>query len=160
MREKFIDDLRSIEMVPDKSIRIVLPGDVLFDTGQTDLKPAAKDSLREIAEVLARFPYVVNVVGHTDGTPMHSDRIATNWELSTIRACAVARFLIEEMKLPEERFYVSGYAHNQPIYPNDSMKNRAANRRVEIIITRELPFGRRGYLRELPLGEVGNETTR
>ncbi len=152
MRDKLFSDLRSIEFGPDQAVRIVLPGDVLFDTGQLELRATARDSLREIADLLKRFPYMVNVVGHTDAAPSNSERYGTNWELSSLRACAVARFLMEEMKLPEERFYVSGYAHIKPAYSDDTIENRAANRRVEILITRDLPFGRHGRLRELPLG--------
>ncbi|OPZ02827.1 MAG: putative lipoprotein YiaD precursor [candidate division BRC1 bacterium ADurb.BinA364] len=122
-------------------MRIVLTGDVLFDTGQADLRPAARQSLRTIAEILRRTPYVVNVVGHTDNVPMSSPRYPSNWELSTARACQVARFLIDEMGLPGDRFFVSGHSYFQPVKPNDTASNRAANRRVEIIITKDRPRG-------------------
>jgi chemotaxis protein MotB len=84
---------------------------------------------------------MVNVVGHTDNLPIHSDQFPTNWELSTLRACQVARFLIEEMKLPSQRFFVTGHAYHQPIKSNETAGGRAANRRVEIIITRTRPTG-------------------
>ncbi|MFZ5571663.1 MAG: OmpA/MotB family protein [Thermodesulfobacteriota bacterium] len=156
MQDKWFADLQSLELGSNQAVRIILPGDVLFASGQSELKPDARNSLRQIAGLLGNFPYMVNVVGHTDATPTNSTRFGTNWELSSLRACAVARFLIEEMKLPEERFYVSGYAHIQPMYTDTSEESRAANRRVEILITRELPYARRGHLRELPLGGAYN----
>jgi chemotaxis protein MotB len=138
------DDLRSIvsvELVSDRAVRIILTGDVLFDTGRADLKSKAAASLKRIASVIRQTPYMVNVVGHTDNVPIHSETFQTNWELSVARACVVCRFMIEQMGIPAERFYVSGHALYQPVKPNDNDENRAANRRVEIIISKERPYG-------------------
>ncbi|MFC1524327.1 flagellar motor protein MotB [Thermodesulfobacteriota bacterium] len=124
-------------MASDRTLRIILTGDLLFDLGKADLKPAAKRSLMKIAEIIQRSTYNVNVVGHTDSIPIHNERFDTNWELSLIRAAAVARFLTEELKISPRRFMVSGFSYFQPLRPNDSAENRALNRRVEIIISRE-----------------------
>jgi len=141
VKAKDLEHFASVELVPDKAVRIILTGDLLFDTGKADLKPKARWLLETIAEIIRQVPYMVSVVGHTDNVPIHSDKFPTNWELSAIRACEVARFLIEEMRIPAERFYVSGHSYHQPVNPNDTAKNRAANRRVEIIITKERPYG-------------------
>ena len=82
---------------------------------------------------------MINVVGHTDSMPMYSERFPSNWELSVARASSVARFLMDEMELPGRQFVVSGYAFYRPVRPNNTVANRAANRRVEIIISRQLP---------------------
>jgi len=134
-----LEDFASVDLAPDLSVRIVLTGDVLFDPGAADLKEASRRSLAKIADLLRRTPYMVNVVGHTDDAPIHTDRFPSNWELSTARAGAVARFLIERTGLPADRFYVTGRAANQPVLRNTSEANRATNRRVEIVITKNLP---------------------
>jgi chemotaxis protein MotB len=139
-----LEDFASVELVPDKAVRIILAGDLLFDTGEADLKPEARRSLEGIAAIIRQVPYMVNVVGHTDNVPIHSEKFPTNWELSAIRACEVARFLIEDMGIPGKRFYISGHSYLQPVKPNNSVKNRPANRRVEVIITKERPYGRPG----------------
>ncbi len=128
----------SIEVVPDKTMRIILTGDLLFYTGQADLSRKARNSLTKIADVIKDTPYMINVIGHTDNQPMHSSRFATNWELSVVRASSVARFLIEKMGMDEKQFIVSGYGSNRPRRPNTNVINRAANRRVEIIISKRL----------------------
>lgn len=128
-----------VDLVKDQAVRIVLPADLLFDVGRADLKAEAVNSLIDVAELIKKTPYMVNVVGHTDNVPIHSEKFTTNWELSAIRACVVARFLIEEMKIPTYRFYVTGHSYNQPLKANDSVKHRTENRRVEIIITKEIP---------------------
>ena len=116
-----------------------MTGDLLFDSGKADLKREASKDLAKIAAVLRKSPLMVNVVGHTDDMPIHSKLYPSNWELSLARAGVVARFLIEEMGLPAKRFYVSGYAANRPVRRNDTPENRAANRRVEIVVTKNLP---------------------
>jgi len=139
IRLRNISDIGTVEIQEDKAVRVILPGDLLFDAGRADLKTSSLFTLREVADALRITDYRVNVVGHTDNIPMHSENYATNWELSTARACAVARFLTEKMKLSPLRFYVSGYAYLQPVAPNDTPKNQAANRRVELILTRKRP---------------------
>ncbi len=130
-------EIADIDLVPDRAVRIVLTGDLFFDRGQAELKPTAREALRRVAELLGQNSYRVNVIGHTDSTPIHSDTFPTNWELSSARACGVARFLIEEMGLSGERFTVSGDSYYHPLHANDSAGHRAANRRVEIVITKE-----------------------
>jgi chemotaxis protein MotB len=144
IRLRHLTEIGSVELEPDKAVRIVLPGDLLFDTGSSDLKPSSLDTLREVGDAIRITDYRVNVVGHTDSTPMYSEKIATNWELSALRACTVARFLVEQMGLSPSRFYISGYAYLQPVAPNDSPAGRAANRRVELVLTRDIPVAENG----------------
>lgn len=139
--EKFrletLSERDQVALIEDQAVRIILPADLLFDTGRADLKRRAIGSMEKVAAVIRNSDDVINVVGHTDDVPIHSAQFATNWELSVLRACQVARFLIERMKIPAERFQVSGHSYYQPARPNDSMENRAENRRVEIILTQK-----------------------
>jgi len=134
-----LEKFASIDLVPDKTMRIILTGDLLFATGMAELSFSARDSLRKIADIIKRTPYIINIVGHTDNIPMNSDKYATNWELSVARASRVTRFLIEDMNMNPNQFVVSGYGPYRPIKLNTNAHNRAANRRVEIIISRKLP---------------------
>ncbi len=133
-----LDNFASIELVPDKTMRIILTGDLLFYTGQADLSNKARKSLKKLTRVIKDLPYMINVIGHTDNLPMHSSRFASNWELSVVRASSVARFLISEMKMNPNQFVVSGYGSTRPRRPNTNTANRALNRRVEIIISKRL----------------------
>jgi chemotaxis protein MotB len=136
-----LSSVSSVELVPDKAVRIILRSDLLFDLGKANIKEDAKASLREVAQVLRQTEYMVNVVGHTDDLSINTEEFPSNWELSTARACQVARFLMKDMNIAEEKFYVTGHAFYQPVKPNTDEMNRAANRRVEIIITKERPYG-------------------
>jgi chemotaxis protein MotB len=129
----------AIDIVPDKTMRIILTGDLLFDLGETELSEVAKNSLEKITAVIQHTPYMINIVGHTDNVPMRSNKFKSNWELSLARASTVARFLIDDTGMNPNQFVVSGYSSYRPIAPNTTAENRAENRRVEIIISKRLP---------------------
>ena len=134
-----LEKFASVELIPDKTMRIVLTGDLLFPSGRAELTREAKISLRKLIPIIRRTPYMINVIGHTDSMPMHSARFSSNWELSTARAGRVARFLIEQGHIPASHFVVTGYSYYRPVKPNTTAANRRANRRVEIIISKEPP---------------------
>ena len=134
-------DAVKVDMAVDQSVRIVLTGDLLFDPGQAELKPTAAETMAKVGYIIKQTPYMVNVVGHTDSVPIHSAKFPTNWELSLARASRVARFFIEQRGIPGKRFYVTGHSYYRPLAPNNSVRNREMNRRVEVIITKEMPGG-------------------
>ncbi len=137
LSKKTFKDTASVELIDNKAVRITLSNDLLFEVGQVDLKPAAKKNLNEVAKVLKQTSYIINVVGHTDNTPIHTDQFPTNWELSAIRACVVVRYLSENFEISANRFFISGYSYHKPVKLNNSIENRIKNRRVEIIILKK-----------------------
>ncbi|MCL2790386.1 MAG: OmpA family protein [Desulfobulbus sp.] len=139
LEDENLERFASVELVPDKTMRIILTGDLLFDSGQTELTRNAINSLRKLSGIIQKTPYMINVIGHTDDRPVKNARYPSNWELSLARASRVARFLIEETKLPPTQFAVSGYSSFKPILPNTSKDNRKVNRRVEVVLSKELP---------------------
>lgn len=133
-----LEKFAAVDLIPDKTMRIILTGDLMFTTGHAKLTKVSLTSLEKLASAIRQTPYMINVVGHTDNVPMYSGRFTSNWELSVARASTVARFLIEEMGMNPTQFVVSGYASYRPIVPNTTSTNRAKNRRVEIIISKRL----------------------
>jgi outer membrane protein OmpA-like peptidoglycan-associated protein len=110
-----------------------LQGDVLFDAGQSTLRPAAQAALDKVASVLAQFPSAkVEIEGHTDskGTP------PSNLELSENRALAVQEYLKKRAELAGIHFTTRGRGETKPIAPNDTDEGRQQNRRVEITVTK------------------------
>ncbi|NLX18718.1 MAG: OmpA family protein [Desulfobulbus sp.] len=134
-----LERFASVELIPDKTMRIILTGDLLFNSGQAELTPHAMESLQKITTIIKKTPYMINVIGHTDDRPVRTARYPSNWELSLARASRVARFLIDESSLPADQFSVSGYSSFRPVVPNTSEENRRINRRVEIVLSKELP---------------------
>ncbi len=150
LSDEALTEFASVELVPDQTVRIVLTGDLLFDSGEAALKEEAKLSLAKVAQVLKASRYAINVVGHTDDVPVSSARFPSNWELSASRASAVASYLIAEMNIPAEQLSVTGYSSQRPRRPNTSPEGRAANRRVEIIISQEPAAARPADAANLP----------
>lgn len=134
-----LKNFAAIDLIPDSAMRIILTGDLLFETGKAVITDDSRRKLEQVATSIQTTPYMINVVGHTDNVPMYSDRFPSNWELSVARASTVARFLIEEMGMDPNQFVVSGYSSFRPLAANTTSENRSLNRRVEIIISKKLP---------------------
>lgn len=111
---------------------VELPDNVLFDSGEAELREQGQQTLAEVAQVLGQIEgRQFQIAGHTDNVPIRSRRFPSNWELSTARAVSVARFLIEQ-GISADRISAAGYADTQPVDPGDSPEARAHNRRIEI----------------------------
>ena len=107
---------------------------ILFPAGAIELTPNAKDVMLRVSNILADMPNAIRVEGHTDTMPIHTERFYSNWELSTARATSVVEFLVKEGKLAPQRLSAAGYGEFKPAVPNTSEKNRALNRRVDIVL--------------------------
>ena len=92
--------------------------------------------MRKVGAALSRIPGRIRLEGHTDDTPIHTRLYPSNWQLSTARAITVLKFLINERSMPSERLSAAGYGEFRPLVPNDSARNRAKNRRVDVVILR------------------------
>lgn len=125
-----------VVLTDSQTVKVSVRGNLLFDSGSAELKSDAVSFLDKLAGVIASNNYQVEVSGHTDNFPISSPAYPTNWELSSARASRVARYLIQAGNLEPGRFTISGHALYRPAVSNDSLANKARNRRVEIIITR------------------------
>jgi chemotaxis protein MotB len=105
-----------------------------FKTGSADLSDATRGLIAEIANSIKGLPNFVRVEGHTDDVPIHTDRFASNWELSTARATAVVAFLVQVHRIASDRLSAAGYAEFHPRVSNATEADRAKNRRVDIVI--------------------------
>jgi chemotaxis protein MotB len=108
-----------------------------FRSGSADLRTAAIPTLTAIADSLPDSP--VRIEGHTDNLPEHSTLYASNWELSSARASAITRFLLERSHANPAQLSVAGYAEFHPIASNATPEGRARNRRVDIVFLQSLP---------------------
>ncbi|HEV8690360.1 MAG TPA: OmpA family protein [Ideonella sp.] len=124
--------LRLAELQAQQTERgmLVTLGDVLFETGRSDVKPAAQTSLHKLADFLAQYPARrVLIEGHTDnvGSSLYNEG------LSLRRAEAVDTALIG-MGVAGKRVATVGYGEDYPVADNATDTNRALNRRVEVYI--------------------------
>ncbi|UZE26237.1 OmpA family protein [Pseudomonas sp. B21-056] len=111
--------------------QVVTFGDVLFDTGKSDLKYGANNNLRQLADFLAANPErKVRIEGFTDSV----GNDASNQRLSERRADSVA-FALQRLGVDPSRLITAGYGREYPVADNSSASSRQLNRRVEVIIS-------------------------
>ncbi|MGD9079288.1 MAG: flagellar motor protein MotB [Desulfobacterales bacterium] len=121
----------------DQETRLSFEDQVLFDFGKAAINPAGFVFLDKIADVLDKIPYAVRVEGHTDNVPIRTRRFPSNWELSVARAVSVVKYFVEVSNINPQRLSAVGYGESRPVAENDTLSNRAKNRRVEILLLTE-----------------------
>ena len=110
--------------------RLVMPGNITFQTDSYNLRGDFYPVLNSVGEVLAKYADTrILVSGHTDNTGSHK----YNQTLSERRASSVADYLVTQ-DVARSRMLVQGMAFDQPVADNSTAAGRAQNRRVEIDI--------------------------
>lgn len=103
---------------------------LLFDFDSAELRPAARENLRNLSESLHDYPKTeVLIVGHTDRTGPED----YNQRLSERRATSAASYMMEEGIRPS-RVRTVGKGEREPIATNETEAGRQQNRRVEVAI--------------------------
>jgi len=110
-----------------------LENKAMFSTGKADFADYAQDILDWLGPALNKYPSRVMIIGHTDGAQYNGVPNYSNWELSTDRANATRRALIDHGMLPEKIVRISGMADTDKLETAvDNMDPK--NRRIVIII--------------------------
>ncbi|OZB93311.1 flagellar motor protein MotB [Paenibacillus sp. XY044] len=122
-----------------QGISITLSDQFLFDIGKADLKPGSAPVLDKLASLFKNLSTVISIEGHTDNLPIvHVSGYKDNWELSGARALSVLRFFLDQKQLNPDEFQYAGYGDTRPVGDNSTEAGRQKNRRVEIIVLRQL----------------------
>ena len=148
LKDEFLDNLRSqmsreiaearVQILEDGDRIIVrFPAQSAFPSGSMELSHQILPSLEKIAKVLEDHKGQIQISGHTDNAPISTERIRSNWDLSTQRAVSVVHYLLEVSTLDSSRITVQGFAESRPLEPHDTPERRARNRRVEISVSFE-----------------------
>ena len=107
-------------------VKVLFRDKMMFATASSKLRPSARYKVQKLAQVLRQYPQtIVGVAGFTDNRGSY----AYNQKLSESRARSVANLLTIN-GYPR----IKGCAYNKPIAPNDTPKNQALNRRVEVYL--------------------------
>ena len=120
-----------IQQLRDDVLLLTLDSNVQFATGSAVIQPGIRPTLQRIAGALNQYPGTeVTIIGHTDST----GSLAFNQQLSEQRAAAVRNELIAA-GVPPETLVTVGRGPTEPIADNGTATGRAANRRVELVVT-------------------------
>ncbi|RYE08966.1 MAG: peptidoglycan -binding protein [Hyphomicrobiales bacterium] len=122
--------------------RFVFQSEVLFGAGEAAISTAGQDELAKLAEAVKQLEteipadvnWVLRIDGHTDSRPINTPQFPSNWELSSARAIAVAKYLIAQ-GVSARHLVPAGFGEFSPIDGGDSDEAYARNRRIEFKLT-------------------------
>jgi len=127
---------QSAEYAKLKGQTIKLSERLLFKENSSKLSPESKRSLDAMADAIGQLKdKAVLVAGFTDDAEAAGkDAKARRWQLSSARALEVAKYLVGR-GLDPALIGIAGFGEARPVAANDSLANRALNRRAEIALT-------------------------
>ena len=125
--------LVSVEDFQDRSTITIL-GDGLFESGSAQIQDQYYPVLAAVSQALDSVEGQIIVTGYTDNQPIQSLNFPSNWHLSQARADAVKEILLNYVKNGGTRIRSEGRGSTDPVAPNNTLENRAKNRRVEITL--------------------------
>jgi flagellar motor protein MotB len=136
--ERRLEALAATGLVEVVDGKVILQGEVLFASGSAEVTAQGQEFVARLAPPLqalldAEPDQMVLVGGHTDDRPIHTARFASNWELSTARAVAMASALTAA-GLPASRLVAAGFGEHHPRAANADDASRQRNRRIEILL--------------------------
>lgn len=129
LREQLKGSGIGIKRNNDRSLSLVVPSDITFDTGNANIQPSFYTYLNSIVNSAKENGNHISIVGHTDNVGSYK----TNEILSLSRARGVADYFMAQ-GVPYASIDVSGAGYSLPIASNSSAQGRAKNRRVTITL--------------------------
>ena len=136
INENNIDNGGDIDVNIDQTVVMISVADsLLFRSGSYNVSSKAHPLLAKLAVVINAEPSIdVMIEGHTDSKGIHTADIVDNWDLSVKRSTAIVRILQNKYNVDPARLIPSGRSSYVPLTDNSTYKNRARNRRTNIII--------------------------
>jgi len=110
-------------------------GRSMFPSGSAEMFGHTRKILSLIVEAISDLPQQIAIKGHTDATPFTTKSGYSNWELSSDRANASRRVLIESGLRPERISSIAGLADQEHL--DEANPYAPSNRRVSVILLRE-----------------------
>lgn len=126
-------------------VNLELKSNLLFGSGEYELSNEAVALLMQIAAILKRYPSVVLVEGDTDDLPVASDRLVSNWHLSSLRSASVVEELVYRGMDPNTVAPI-GFSSMNPKVRNTNEYSRQQNRRVILRISKREAVNLHDYL--------------
>lgn len=124
----------------DGKVYVSMENKLLFKSGSWTVEAQGKTAIERLGNVLAENPDIaVLIEGHTDNVP-YSGRgpLKGNWDLSTKRATSIVNLLLENPQILPQNLTAAGRGEYLPIAPNSTQQGRAANRRIEVVLSPQL----------------------
>ena len=109
----------------------------MFPNGSAEMYPYTRKLLQYVEQIIEKLPNKISITGHTDDKPCTNGAKYTNWELSSDRANATRRALLDFGLKPDRLLYVAGRAETEPLKISPPSSDQ--NRRISIVLHRSDP---------------------
>ena len=121
-------------------VYVSMENKLLFRSGSWEVGEAGQEAIAQLGTVLAENPDIgVLIEGHTDDVPYKGKGLLSgNWDLSAKRATAIVKLLEANSEILLQNLTAAGRGEYLPIAPNTTAEGRAANRRIEVILSPNL----------------------
>ena len=146
LKEKLSDALLNFEdkgltvEARDGKVYVSMENKLLFKSGSWTVGAEGRSAIEELGNVLSDNPDIsILIEGHTDNVPYRGKgSLKGNWDLSTKRATAIVNQLLENPYILPQNLTAAGRGEYLPIAPNSTREGRAANRRIEVVLSPQL----------------------
>lgn len=142
IQQELEDKVGKDQVVRGPNNTISIEGDILFETGQAEISERGKEILVSLAhafedmlqvEEISEYLYIILIEGHTDRVPYD------NWTLSTQRAVAVVKYMLEVNPVLAHQdmakyFAATGYSEYKPVVEGTDAESLSKNRRISFQI--------------------------
>ncbi|MCM2678990.1 flagellar motor protein MotB [Echinimonas agarilytica] len=119
----------------DDWLVLSLSSNLIFASGSSNPSSNLKELIPVVAKVLAPADNYIRVRGYTDSAPIDNEVFSSNWDLSAARAAKVLDGLIGQ-GIRDNLLALEAFGPNFPRATNETSEGRAANRRVEIAVSK------------------------
>ena len=136
MAQEVAADKINVEQTANQ-ITVRIGNVLLFNSGVATVMEQFRPIGERIVTTLDKEEGYIKIIGHTDNSPIGSDRVRfpSNYALSVERAKNVAA-LFKPLMINPDRLQTEGKGETAPIADNKTSEGKARNRRVEIVIPR------------------------
>ena len=146
LKEKLSDALLNFEdkgltvEARDGKVYVSMENKLLFRSGSWTVGAEGRLAIEELGNVLGDNPDIAILIeGHTDNVPFSGKGpLKGNWDLSTKRATAIVNQLLENSDILPQNLTAAGRGEYLPVAPNSTRDGRAANRRIEVVLSPQL----------------------
>lgn len=143
VKENKLDDNVHVEVGVD-GVTMTFTGTLFFDSGDFLVKDEAVVLLNKLLSAVNKESVELNALieGHTDDVPIRHPIVASNWELSAIRAARIAQYF-EKNGFQKNQLIIMGWGETKPVASNKKtdgspdLEGRSKNRRVVIRLYKE-----------------------
>ena len=121
-------------------VYVSMENKLLSKSGSWTVGASGKEAVQQLGNVLADNPDITILIeGHTDNVPYSGKgALEGNWDLSTKRATSIVKLLLENPQILPQNLTAAGRGEYIPVGPNTTSEGRAANRRIEVVLSPQL----------------------